>query len=485
MKKSFYLFLIVFFLTLPVFAVTVSVTFQVDMSHVTISPNGVHIAGTFQGWNPSSTPLTDMGGGIYSVTVSLTVGTKIQYKFYNGNTSGTGEITFGPCAYRTNRLYTVPSSSATVGPVCFGYCDAACTPVSGTKVACIGNSITFGANLSDPMTQSYPAQLNALLGNGYAVENFGHNGATLLKNGDVPYWTLPEFANAKTYNPDIVLIKLGTNDSKSWNWGPYGSQYIGDYNAMIDAFRALPSNPKIFVCYPAKAFSTIYSIDETVLSGQIRPDLKVVAKNKGVSIIDLFDATINDSVNFPDGVHPDVTGDAIIAARVKQMLIYSLPAITRSGDTLIAPAGDEYQWYFNGDTIAASASGTSGKLLVNQTGDYMVGVKLLSSNEDRAISQTFNVSSIFTGIKNLDFSSQVAVFPNPADDKLTLSITNNMNSIMSVKITNVFGEVLKSIEMYKNTQSFETNIDIKDLAKGIYFLEITEGEMKCAKRIIK
>ena len=54
------------------------------------------------------------------------------------------------------------------------------------KVACVGNSITYGTGLSDRATQSYPVKLQKLLGERYEVENFGKPGATLLWVSMIP-----------------------------------------------------------------------------------------------------------------------------------------------------------------------------------------------------------------------------------------------------------------------------------------------------------
>ena len=62
----------------------VDVTFRVDMQYQTVSEYGVHIAGAMQGWNPSTTPLSDNGNGIWEVTLSLTEFTSYEYKFING-----------------------------------------------------------------------------------------------------------------------------------------------------------------------------------------------------------------------------------------------------------------------------------------------------------------------------------------------------------------------------------------------------------------
>ena len=82
------------------------------------------------------------------------------------------------------------------------------------KVACVGDSITQGSGIKDPAKDSYPAQLQKLLGDNFEVKNFGHSGRTLLYGGDAPYIKSPKFKQAQDFNPDVVIIKLGTNDSK-------------------------------------------------------------------------------------------------------------------------------------------------------------------------------------------------------------------------------------------------------------------------------
>lgn len=94
-----------------------SVTFQVNMSQQTVSPLGVFLAGNFQGWNSSSTPLTDMGGGVWAVTLALAPG-DYQYKFINGTT---WESVPGACNISGNRYVTI-TNSTTLPLVCFGSC---------------------------------------------------------------------------------------------------------------------------------------------------------------------------------------------------------------------------------------------------------------------------------------------------------------------------------------------------------------------------
>ncbi len=105
----------------------VNVTFQVDMSNKTVSPEGVHIAGSFQGWVPDTSLMTDNGSGMWSYTTTLTAGNYFEYKFINGITWDDAENVFGPCNQNGNRYLTAPDSDTTLPALCFGSCNI-CNP---------------------------------------------------------------------------------------------------------------------------------------------------------------------------------------------------------------------------------------------------------------------------------------------------------------------------------------------------------------------
>ncbi|HSV13091.1 MAG TPA: GDSL-type esterase/lipase family protein, partial [Tepidisphaeraceae bacterium] len=98
-----------------------------------------------------------------------------------------------------------------------------------TKVACVGDSITYGSRIEDRAHDSYPAQLGRMLGDQYNVRNFGVSGATLLKKGDRPYNKTKEYQPALDFAADIVVIMLGTNDSKPQNIS-HKDEFVADYD---------------------------------------------------------------------------------------------------------------------------------------------------------------------------------------------------------------------------------------------------------------
>jgi len=198
------------------------------------------------------------------------------------------------------------------------------TGAAGAKrVACIGDSITYGSGISDRARDSYPAQLEQILkqyDTAWEVDNFGVSGATLLTNGDLPYIRQSAYSSALASNPDIVIIKLGTNDSKPQNW-MHRDEYISDYSAMIDAFRALPSGPEVWICKPVPAFYVNFAISPTVIHDEILPMIDEIAALKGTPVFDLYTALEDHGDLFPDGIHPNVAGAGLMAEFIAPYLL--------------------------------------------------------------------------------------------------------------------------------------------------------------------
>lgn len=181
------------------------------------------------------------------------------------------------------------------------------------KVACIGNSITYGARLKYPQKESYPAQLQQLLGNGYWVKNFGISGST-MQPSDNTFMKRDRWQHAKEFLPDLVFIKLGTNDIKPSHWKSEEA-FVTSYQTMIDELRALPSKPHIVLCLPATSYRTKDHLDSDIQSKAI-PLIQQVAKKNKLDVIDLHTLTAGQPERFPDQLHPDVEGAGIIAKTI-------------------------------------------------------------------------------------------------------------------------------------------------------------------------
>lgn len=187
------------------------------------------------------------------------------------------------------------------------------------KVACVGNSITFGAGIGNRDKDSYPAVLGQMLGDRYEVRNFGFSARTLLNKGDRPYMKEQMFQDVLQYQPDVVVVKLGTNDSKAQNWR-YGREFGKDLETLVTAFQKLSSRPTVYLCYPAKAYKFQYGIQDSVIVHGIIPVIDKLAQKKHLQVIDMHAATDGMPQNFPDAVHPNEAGAIVMAATVYKAL---------------------------------------------------------------------------------------------------------------------------------------------------------------------
>lgn len=178
--------------------------------------------------------------------------------------------------------------------------------VEPIKVACIGDSITEGVG-THGARKSYPDRLQALLGDGYVVGNFGVSGRTLLKKGDFPYWKEKKYQAALAMQPDIVVIMLGTNDTKPHNW-KHEAEFTADYRELVQSFQALKSKPKVFVCRPVPVPGAgNFGINEANVQREI-PRVDALAKELGCGVIDMHAALAEHPEMLPDRVHPNNDG---------------------------------------------------------------------------------------------------------------------------------------------------------------------------------
>lgn len=191
---------------------------------------------------------------------------------------------------------------------------------NAVRVACVGNSITDGHGIPLNDVYGYPGILNKKMGTDYHVRNFGVSGYTMLQNGDHPYMKHDAYEFCKIFNPNIIIIKLGSNDSKPYNWVHKG-EFLNDAQKMIDEFKALPANPTIYVAYPIKAEENKFGISDSIIVHDIIPLIDELAKKNNLKVIDLHTAFEGHKEwLLPDGVHPNMKGDEMIAEEVMKAI---------------------------------------------------------------------------------------------------------------------------------------------------------------------
>lgn len=190
-----------------------------------------------------------------------------------------------------------------------------------TKIACVGDSITFGALIKNRKENCYPAQLGRMLGDRYSVRNFGVNGHTVQKKAYKPYWNHKHFEASSDFGPDVVLIMLGTNDSIKHNWKGIAA-FTADYKALLEHYRSLPGNPVIYAMTPPPIFSVrrrdpVGLIPKNERIDEMAESIKKLTQDLTIGVIDINAATKCHPECFRfDGVHPDAQGAKIIAEMV-------------------------------------------------------------------------------------------------------------------------------------------------------------------------
>lgn len=284
---------------------------------------------------------------------------------------------------------------------------AVSSAMAETNVACVGNSITEGYGIW--ADKKYPDHLQEMLGNDYAVTNFGVSSMTFagekIKGGDnnSSYWKTEKFKAALASSPNIVIIELGTNDSKyfmesegaNYNY-LYGqcekTQLYADYEALIDTFAHLPTNPEIYATLQPYSNNVGWAIMDTAIVSQINPIIKETAVKKGVNIIDLHTLFQTPAWFLDDSVHPNATGAQELAKIVNKYMTLAKPALKQEQATLQVD-GTNYgtYWYKDGKLIEGADKTT---LTLTEKGKYKALVKVENDNDSWLLSNEIEVTNV-------------------------------------------------------------------------------------------
>ncbi len=266
------------------------------------------------------------------------------------------------------------------------------------RLACVGDSITQGSGAAKGM--SYPAQLQELLGGAWLVKNFGVSGRTLMRSGDFPYWNEAAFKQAQEFEPNVVVIMLGTNDTKPHNWA-HKDEFEKDYRDLVNTFQDLKSKPRIFLCraVPVPGAGN-YGINEAGIQEQILIVDRLAHELK-TGVIDMHAALADKAALLPDRVHPNTEGAGEMAKAAFQVLTGTDPskivrpnALFHSGAVLqrgvelpvwgTAGDGMKITVQFAGQNVTTTAS----------RGKWMVKLKPLSASAEPRVMKITSSSTI-------------------------------------------------------------------------------------------
>ncbi len=277
-----------------------------------------------------------------------------------------------------------------------------CACAESIKVACVGNSITEGMRIENPAENAYPAQLGQLLGDAYQVGNFGKSGATLLRKGHMPYNKQPQYADALAFNPDILLIHLGVNDTDPRNWPNYDDEFIRDYIELINSFKE--QNPAVRVII-AK-LSPIGTAHRRFKTGtrdwryQINDAIEAVATITGAELIDFGTPLVDYRNLIPDTLHPNIEGAGKLAYTAARAITGNygglrLPEIYQDGMILQRNKPLTIKGSANaGDKVTVKIGKQKATAIANNRGEWSVTLNPLKASKKETLTISTNDTTL-------------------------------------------------------------------------------------------
>lgn len=264
------------------------------------------------------------------------------------------------------------------------------------RVACVGNSITYGTGIEDREHFSYPVQLQQMLGNGYVVGNFGKPGATLLYKGHRPYVEQPEFKEALRFKGDIAVIHLGINDTDPRNWPNYRDEFVKDYLSIMDSLRA--ANPK--VRFILARMTPIADRHPRFQSGtkqwhdEIQTAIETVARVSGAELIDFHEPLYPYPNLLPDAIHPNPEGAGILAKTVYGGITGNYGGLSMSSlyaDYMVLQRDvplDIHGTANTGEKITVEIGGQKAEAVADNQGKWSVVLSPMQAAEDLTLTIT-------------------------------------------------------------------------------------------------
>ncbi len=305
------------------------------------------------------------------------------------------------------------------------------------RVACVGNSITYGSGVENREQNAYPMQLARMLGDDFEVKGFGRPGATLLRKGHNPYNKTQEYADALAFRPDIVVIHLGVNDTDPRDWPEHNDEFVSDYLKLIDSFKEQNPDVRVIIANitPILTKHRRYRSGTRTWRDKVRQTIERIAEISGAELID-YGTALRDFPDLqPDGIHPDSAGSKILAET-------ALQAITGNYGGLRMPAvygpGMVLQRYkpltINGSTNA----GATVKLTLGKPGDKSPRTASTVANNRGQWSLTLPPMAEAEGLEMSVTDGELTLnFPNVAIGEVWLA-SGQSNMEFQLKFTTTF-----------------------------------------------
>ncbi len=327
------------------------------------------------------------------------------------------------------------------------------TPSDGDKlrIACIGDSITQGTGVDDKENDSYPAQLQSILGDDYVVGNFGKGSSYVLKadsNFNLNYKDRPQLSYKNTeqysdsfdFEPDVVVIMLGTNDMRHMSSDAAKAEFKETLKELVESYKELESVQKVYLCSNIHVLST--GMAEQLSSGEMGRLVKETAESANCGFIDVcantFDFMSVYMNTTSDKLHPGKEGYAEIAKAVEAGIRgteaeISVPEVSDSGVVYVRKDGKADG---KGETFETAVDDLAKAVgLLRENGGTIVVCGALNADYSMFLPDTakhITVTSVYNGVDyrttagaRLNMSRSIFLGGDFTFDEIELHMTAN------------------------------------------------------------
>lgn len=187
------------------------------------------------------------------------------------------------------------------------------------KVATVGDSLTYGYGLENRERDAYPCILADKLGSHYQISNFGLSGRSLQSTADYPYLKEKNAQLSFQSEADIVIIMIGSNDSRAAYWNK--ERFTAEYKALAEGYMALASQPDVYLVIPPHVPTSRFGLNNQIIEEELQVIIPQIGEDLGLPVINLYPITKDQSAYYSDGLHLTPLGNRVIAEEIYRHLI--------------------------------------------------------------------------------------------------------------------------------------------------------------------
>lgn len=348
------------------------------------------------------------------------------------------------------------------------------------KVACVGNSITYGTGVANREVNAYPVKLQSMLGDRYEVANFGKPGATLLNHGHRPYTRQQEYKDALAFAGDIVVIHLGINDTDPRNWPNYRDEFIGDYRALMRSFREVNPKVRFLLARMTPLSHRHYRFESGTRDwhAEIQTAIECIAKAEGVQLIDFHEPLYPYHYVLEDAVHPNAEGAAILAKTVYEGITGDFGGLQMSelySDNMVLQHGQPLDIHGKadaGEKVTVKIAGQKVRTVAGTNGKWSVPLRPLKAGGPYTL-------SISTGKQELIYKEVLAGEVWLCSGQSNMEFRLNQSATGKRDIPQAFNDRIRLFDMKARwrTDAVEWDASVLDSLNHLQYFTDTSWEV--------